>query len=118
MSTRFRLGKGFTIGRSGLRYGHSIPGIKGSYASVGKSGTLLAGFGVRHWEPGKRSAAAPSGQDSNTSAVVALVFFLAMIIGLFAFIGAAERDYCKTAPSYATDRTPACAGYTPPTTRP
>jgi hypothetical protein len=54
MGTRLRLGHGFTIGASGLRYGRGIPGIKGSYVSTGASGTLLTGFGVRHWQPHRR----------------------------------------------------------------
>jgi hypothetical protein len=54
MGTRIRLGKGFTIGRSGLRYGRPIPGIPRSYISTGRSGTLLVGGHLRHWEPARR----------------------------------------------------------------
>lgn len=54
MGTRISLGKGFTIGRSGLRWGHSIPGVPQGYASVGRSGTLLTGAHLRHWEPAQR----------------------------------------------------------------
>lgn len=112
MSTRFRLGKGFTYGRSGLRYGRSIPGVDKSYVSVGRSGTLLSGFGVRHWSPGRQRAVAVSSDTptSDRGVVVLGIIFIALIWGMFAFIGAAERDYCADAPSYAAERTPVCAG--------
>jgi len=54
MGTRFSLGRGWTIGASGLRYGRSIPGVPRGYVSVGRSGTLLTGAHVRHWEPARR----------------------------------------------------------------
>jgi hypothetical protein len=54
MGTRISLGKGFTVGRSGLRYGRSIPGVPRGYASVGASGTLITGGPLRHWEPAGR----------------------------------------------------------------
>src|SRR6202008_2946180 len=52
MGTRIRLGKGFTIGASGLRYGRPIPGIPRSYVSTGRSGTLLVGGRLRASGPG------------------------------------------------------------------
>lgn len=55
MGTRVRLGKGFTYGRSGLRWGHGIPGVPRGYASVGRSGTLITGGPLRHWEPARRT---------------------------------------------------------------
>ena len=58
MGTRISLGRGFTYGASGLRYGRSIPGVPRGYASVGKSGTLITGGPLRHWEPSRRT---PSG---------------------------------------------------------
>lgn len=57
MGTRIRLGKGFTIGASGLRWGHSVPGVPRSYFSTGRSGTLLVGGRLRHWEPNRRPTA-------------------------------------------------------------
>ena len=109
MSTRFRLGKGFTVGRSGLRYGHSIPEVPHSYVSVGKSGTLIAAFRVRHWR-GRRSAPS-TGSDrasSSSGAIVTLVVVMVVLFAMFAVVDRAESDYCKTAPSYAVERTPAC----------
>lgn len=58
MGTRIRLGSGFTFGASGLRWGHSIPGLRRSYFSTGRSGTLLVGGRLRHWEPNRRPPAA------------------------------------------------------------
>ena len=57
MGTRISLGKGFTLGRSGLRYGHSIPGVPRGWVSTGASGTLIAGGPLRHWEPARQRGA-------------------------------------------------------------
>jgi len=51
MGTRISLGKGFTFGASGLRYGRTIPGLRRGYVSIGRSGTLLTGAHLRHWQP-------------------------------------------------------------------
>jgi hypothetical protein len=72
MGTRISLGKGFTIGRSGLRYGRSIPGVPRGYVSTGRSGTLITGAHLRHWEPNRRqgtpAATAAAGRCGGTLA--------------------------------------------------
>lgn len=91
MGTRFSLGHGFTIGRSGLRYGRSIPGLRRGYVSTGASGTLLTGAGVRHWEPARTrghrntlpAPATPSSSHRWTpGAVYTVLLGLLVVIGL------------------------------------
>jgi len=65
MGTRISLGKGFTFGASGLRYGRTIPGLRRGYVSVGRSGTLLTGAHLRHWQPAAAGAGYAAAQRSG-----------------------------------------------------
>lgn len=96
MSTRFSLGKGWTIGGSGLRWGRSIPGVPRGWISTGASGTLVTGWGVRHWHPRRkavlRSGAASGGAATSHTARALILLVLAgavaVVIWAFAVQGA------------------------------
>lgn len=100
MGTRLSLGRGFTLGRSGLRYGHFIPGVRRGYISVGRSGTLLTGFHLRHWESGRRRGAIPPAEQAKRAEHRAAIFtaavFIAVIWGMFAVIERSDTDYART----------------------
>jgi hypothetical protein len=95
MGTRISLGKGFTAGRSGLRYGHSVPGVPRGWISVGRSGTLLTGGPLRHWEPNHRGASplATAERRTRRRAVLTAILIVTAVWGMFAAIGWADRDY-------------------------
>lgn len=96
MSTRFSLGRGWTIGASGLRYGRKIPGVPRGWVSTGSSGTLVTGAGVRHWSgsgrgragggaPARGPGAASHARRSHRRMVwtgVAGMLLLAAVVGL------------------------------------
>jgi hypothetical protein len=65
MGTRISLGKGWTVGRSGPRWGTNIPGVPKSYVSVGASGTLVTGYHVRHWQGAGRTGGRKATQGSS-----------------------------------------------------
>lgn len=101
MGTRLSLGKGFTVGRSGLRYGHSIPGVRRGYLSVGRSGTLITGFRLRHWEPGRRAAVPITPEPAAAGRRplrhrIALLLVMAAILGFFAVLTRVDADYART----------------------
>jgi len=116
MGTRISLGKGFTYGRSGLRWGHPVPGIKKSYVSVGRSGTLLAGFHLRHWEPGRRRAAAvptagtdpDQGTDRLAARVAAVIWgtVIVLVIAAGLAMSSINAGYARTHDSQGQPRAP------------
>ena len=97
MGTRISLGKGFTAGRSGLRYGHSVPGVPRGWISVGRSGTLLTGGPLRHWEPNRQGAlidtTGRAERGERRRAVLVAVLVVTAVWGLFAAIGWSNQDY-------------------------
>lgn len=103
MSTRFSLGKGWTIGGSGLRWGRSIPGVPRGWVSTGASGTLLTGWGVRHWHPGAGRRVLRSGAGSGTTST-RMGWALTLLV-LAGVVGVVIWAFAVQAGTHNADRT-------------